>query len=70
MQGTQDIDLRTEAADPGAVAARQAAPCRDGVEIVVIDGKFYLSVPNNGHLIGPMPLRQIEDAMDSRENCK
>ena len=69
MPGKVDQNHRIKAADDCA-ARLGAAPAREGVAVTVIGDEFYLVVPKNGHLIGPMPLREIEDALDAVENAK
>jgi hypothetical protein len=44
-----------------------ATPPADGVKYTVIDGEFYLLVPNR-EPVGPIPKHEIEDAMDAHEN--
>lgn len=70
MPSTEDGNRRIEGSDQSADFEGLIAPAREGVAVTIIDGEFFLVVPKNGHLIGPMPLREIEEALDAVENAK
>ena len=59
------------AADPARLQA--VAPCttpaRQGLGVVIIADEFYLKIPGQEALVGPIPKCELEDIMDARENA-
>lgn len=51
---------------PEKAVTREPTPARDGVELQLIGGRFFLRLPD-GERIGPLTMLQAEDVLDANE---
>lgn len=51
------------------MAGPSVTPAREGLGIVILDDEFYLKIPGQEALVGPIPKFELEDILDARENA-
>jgi len=55
--------------DDASMAGPSVTPAREGLGIVILDDEFYLKIPGQEALVGPIPKFELEDILDARENA-